>query len=576
MISIGELLDDKYLVTRKLGTGGFGDVFLAGDEAIPARHVAIKVLTRPPEGDHGNLLWEMRTLAQFNHRHVVTFYHHFADDDGLYLVMEFCPGGSLDDRLAASGFCSVEQTFAWGVDLCDTLAFVHGQGIVHHDIKPHNILFAADGTIKLGDFGIANRNTGTLLYMPPEMLLGERVSRTDARVDVYALGLTLLETLTGRHPFEDLRRDEALQARIAHDFIPVDLPRWTQEVLLKATHPTPELRFQTAQDFAEAIRHRHVPYLVDGQRIKADSLARQAEVAIRSRQWRKAERLAAYALETSPDSIPALLAAGRCQLAIRRTDRAREYFSRAVSVSPRTQVQKELGWINLEQGRLPTAISLLADHLQRNASDYEAYSLLLKCFYLSDRFEVAQSLARTLMAEKPPNDSFYSNLLLCCLLGADSAPDELESLRKAENPFIRHNVHVATEHPSAWAPGATPSLKSKLLFEEYRFAEARRAGRVNSVVVHGPGGSRHSIDLPIVSIGSLESNDIVIRHRTVSRRHCAIVNYPGDVWLYDLESTTGTVVDGQRVGGRVFIDGLHDVAIGEVCIRVAASSSLLI
>ena len=71
-----------------------------------------------------------------------------------------------------------------------------------------------------------------------------------------ALGLTLLESMTGRHPFEDLGPDEAVKARITHDFIPADLPRWVQEVLLKATHPTPELRFQTAGDFGEAIRGR--------------------------------------------------------------------------------------------------------------------------------------------------------------------------------------------------------------------------------------------------------------------------------------------------------------------------------
>ena len=109
--------------------------------------------------------------------------------------------------------------------------------------------------------------------MPPEMLLGERVSRTDPRVDVYALGLTLLELLMGRHPFAEYSPDEAIQARIRHDFVPADLSRWVQEVLLKATHPTPELRFQTAVDFADAIRARHVAYVFDGNRIKADALA---------------------------------------------------------------------------------------------------------------------------------------------------------------------------------------------------------------------------------------------------------------------------------------------------------------
>ncbi len=578
MISIGDRLDGKYQVIRKLGGGGFGEVFLADDEAIPNRKVAIKVLIRPREGDHGDLLWEMRALAQFNHPNVVAFYHHFADESRLYLAMEFCAAGSLNDHLRVRGHCSAEQALAWGLELCDTLAFVHGKGIVHHDIKPQNILFAENGTIKLGDFGIANRNIGTRLYLPPEMLLGERVSRTDPRVDVYALGLTLLESIAGRHPFEDLQPDEAVQARIKHEFIPADLPRWVQEVLLKATHPTPELRFQTAGDFGEAIRGRHVPYVFDSNRIKADAFARKAEAAIARKRWRMAERLASFALELSPDCVAALLAAGRCQLIIRHIDQAREYFSKAVAISPRTPVQKELGWINLEQGRLPAAISLLTDHLQRKASDYEAYNLLLKCFYLSDRFEAGESLARTLMDAKAPNDCFSTNLLLCRLLSGDDAPGDRARrvLSETGNPFIVYNLAVATEKPSAWAHGQTSLLKSKLLFEEYRFATAARAGSQNTLVISTPDGARHDIDRRIVSIGLLPTNDIALNDATVSRRHCAIVNYPHDVWLYDLGSTRGTVVDGQRLVGRVFLDGVHEVAVGKVRIRVAASSDLLI
>ena len=329
MISIGDRLDNKYLVTRRLGGGGFGEVFLANDGGrSPTGKWQSRLLSRPREGDHSDLVWEMRALAQLNHRHVVAFYHHFNDDKCLYLVMEFCPGGSLNDRLMAAGGCPETQVFAWGLDLCETLAFVHGKHIVHHDIKPQNILFAGDGTIKLGDFGVANRNIGTRLYMPPEMLLGEAVSRTDPRVDVYALGLTLLESLTGRHPFEDLLPGDAVQARIAHSFVAADLPRWVQDVLLKATHPTPELRFQTAADFGDAIRGRHVSYVFDGNRIKADALAKKAESAIARRKWKQAERLTSYALELSPDCVAALLAAGRCQLSMRRIDRASEFFSK--------------------------------------------------------------------------------------------------------------------------------------------------------------------------------------------------------------------------------------------------------
>lgn len=576
MITIGETLDGKYLVTRRLGGGGFGEVYLADDKAIPGRQVAIKVLSNPQNSDHSNLLREMQTLARFNHPHIVAFHHHFTDADRLHLVMEFCPGGSLHDLLTNAGRPET-LVFAWGCDLCDTLAFVHEKGIVHHDIKPMNILFGGDGTIKLGDFGIANSLAGTRLYMPPEMLLGERVSRTDPRVDVYALGLTLLELLVGSHPFKALELGASIQRRIAHDFVPANLSRWVQEVLLRATHPTPELRFQTASDFGDAIRGRHVPYVFDGDRIKADALAKKAASAVSRRKWKTAERHATYALDLSPESVAALLAAGRCQLMIRRLDRAMEYFSRAVQISPRTPVQRELGWIALEQGRLPAAISLLTDHLQRNASDYEVYNLLAKCFYLTDRYEAAEALADTLIKEKAPNNCFSNNRMLCRLLSGSYAIGELEedARRQRGNPFIDYNLLVATEQPRSWDDARRP-LKSKLLFEEYRFGTACRTGKKNTLALDMPDGTRIEPTIPIVTIGSFESNHIVLKRRTISRRHCVIVNFPDDVWLYDLGTTIGTWVGGERLTGRVFLDGVHDVAIGDVRIRVGASSDLLI
>lgn len=580
MISVGDKLDGKYLVVRRLGDGGFGEVFLADDEAIPERRVAIKVLAQHSAGDHNDLIWEMQTLARFNHPGVVGFYHHFNNDGHLYLVMEFCASGSMDDLLASGGRYGEADVMKWGLDLCKTLAFVHQKDIVHHDVKPANVLFAADGKIKLGDFGVANRNTGTRMYLPPEMLLGERVSRTDPRVDIYALGLTLLEALTGVHPFEHLNRDEALQARIAHNFVSDTLPRWVQDVLLRATHPTPELRFQTMRDFAEAIQGKRVLYVFNRNRIQAHVLAEKAEAQIARKKWRAAEKLVARALHLSPDCVAALLAAGRCQLLIRRIDQAREYFSKAVSISPRTQVQKELGWLNLEESRLPIAISLLTDHLQRNSSDYEAYNLLLKCFFLSDRFEAGMDLARTLMNEKAPNDCFRNNRILCKLLNGAYTGDELEEFNveelKITNPFLGYNLIVARERPRAWEDNGPAVLKSKLVFQEYRFGMQHRSAQQNTIAVHMTDSARREMSLPILSIGSLRGNDIVIDHPSVSRRHAVIVNFPNEVWIHDLGSTCGTEVDGKKLAGRTFLDGVHDIKVGRVSLRVGATASLLV
>ena len=95
-------------------------------------------------------------------------------------------------------------------------------------------------------------------------------------------------------------------------------------------------------------------------------------------------------------------------------------------------------------------------------------------------------------------------------------------------------------------------------------------------MVHTPDGARHDKAIPIVTIGSLSANEIVLDDGSVSRRHCAIVNYPDSVWLHDLGSTRGTVVDGERLLGRMLLDGVHEVLVGRVRIRVASSSDRLL
>ncbi len=578
MISIGDKLDGKYAVAARLGAGGFGEVFLAEDEAIPGRQVALKVLTRRSNGDHRDLIWEMQTLAKFNHPGIVGFHHHFTQQGQLVLVMEYCAGGGLDDRVQPETPVSLNDAFRWGSVLCDTLGFVHGKGIVHHDIKPANILFAHDGAIKVGDFGIANRDAGTRIYMPPEMLGGGHAAKTDARVDVYALGLTLLEMLTGENPFSGLSADEAFKARTTHDFVPESLPRWAQEILLRATHPTPELRFQNMSEFGEAINGKHVPYVFDGNRIKAHALAEKAESQLAKKKWKAAEKLADHAVRLSPDSATALIAAGRCQLFIRRLEAAREHFGHALRVNPRIHVQKELGWLNLEEGHIPIAISFLSDHLDRNASDFEAYNLLLKCFLLSERYEAGENLARVVMEENVPSDCFKNNRFICRLLNGGYTNDSLVGTDAAAivNPFIAHNLAVAREQPRSWDTDGKRPLRTKLVFQEYRFGLARGAAKSNPISIRLPDGEQRDTSSPVVSIGWLASNDIVLKDRSVSRRHAVIVNYPDEVWLYDLGSTCGTKRDKELVSGRMFLDGAHRIAIGDVEIDVAARADLLV
>lgn len=575
MIEIGNRLDNKYQVVKMLGCGGFGEVFLANDDTIPDRQVAIKVLLPSSTGDHSDLIWEMRVLAQFNHPGISIFYHHFNDGDRLFLVMEYCSGGNLREKILKNGKCAEAETFRWVLTLCDTLAFVHEKGIVHHDIKPENILFTKNFSVKIGDFGVSNRNAGTPTYMSPEIFLGEYTSKTDPRVDIYALGLTLLESLIGVNPFLKMDRSEILYSKIRHDFIPRELSNWVQEVLLKATHPTPELRFQTMQDFGDAIRGKHVSWVFDINKIKAHEIAQKVENwYLPRKKWKTAEKMLNNALSISGDCVAALIAAGRCQLLFRNIDRADEYFSKAVTINPRANIQKELGWIAVEKGDFPTAISLLTDYLDRNTSDYEAFNLLLKCFFLSGRYDVGYDVSETLIKSNPDIDCFYCNQVAFEILSGNyEEGKKIGKQFKQNNQFVEHNIKVATEDPASWSPKGFPSLKSKMIFQEYRFSINKN--KKNTVRIDIQEKKELFFSNQIITIGFFKANDITLNHNSVSRRHAAIVNLLDEVWIYDLGSTNGITVDDIPVSVCMLLNGVHRIKFGDFSLEATVREDVL-
>ena len=561
---IGDVLDSKYRVLRRLGSGGFGEVYLAEDELL-GRQVAIKLLRdRDPDGQAG-LVEEMRSLDQLHHSAVVSFYHHFVNEQLLFLVMEFCAGGSLRDRMRQQP-APLQTVMQWGKDLADTLHFVHRQGIVHHDIKPDNILFTFEKVLKIGDFGVANQRGGTIPYMAPEMRLGE-VDTGDVRVDVYALGITLLELLLNRNPFDGMSANETQRAKMRHDFIPSTLERWVQDLISKATHPTPELRFQSMQEFMEAIDSKHVNYVFDRSRVQAHALAAKAEKLLASKKITAAAKCIRQALYSSPDCVSALIAAGRYNLFINRIATAKEYFDQALSLNPRVNIQKELGWLCLEARNYSQAISLLTDHLQRNVADYEAFNLLLECFYRTERYEVGLQVAKLMVDEAAPSDCFQNNGLLCTLLS--NAPDEAFIKRSAttfRDPFISYNVNILTQAPE--------QLKSRIQFENYRFGLPNR--KENTLTIKWPGHVVEELKDPIITVGRLDENRICLSDVNVSRWHCVIVNYLDDVWIYDLGSTQGVFIDGKRIDRKVYLEGVRVVTLGQTELTICSKLGLLV
>lgn len=570
-------LDGKYELIHELGSGGFGRVWLASDKVIVGRKVAIKWIRSGLSDEAAEtLIEEMKFLDKLDHPHIVKFLHHAENDDDFYLVMEYCAGGSLD-AFANSHPLDSAKVFEWGKTLAETFAVVHGHGIVHHDIKPKNILLTKDSRLKVADFGVANRNWGTRAYMAPELSFGEAES-DDARIDIYALGVTLLELLLGDNPLWAFDGSEMLRAKMRHDFIPSSLPRWVQEILLKATHPTPESRFQTMTDFAEAITSRHVSYVINRDKLKAHRLAEKAADMIARKKWMTARNYIDHALTLAPDCVAALVTGGRIALLLRRTTQAKSYFSEALRISPRVNLQKELGWIALEESHYAQAISMLNDHLQREAADYEACNLLLQCFFETGRYELGEELAGAVLAQGIGNDCFENNRFLCQLLLEKSTPRFLSRFDpdKLTNPFMRINLRIATESPKCWAEADRPPLKSKLLFQDYRFGANEKRRGANTLTFDCGEGYVYTFQTPLVTLGRYDTNDIPLGQNGISRRHAVIVNYPGDVWLYDMGSYTGIEVDSVTVASKMFLDGVHVLKIGPRTIKVATNEGLLV
>src|SRR5215470_12107573 len=197
----------RYRLVRPLGGGVAGRVFLARDEVTGAE-VAVKLLQAAGRGTPAfeRFLREAQVWRRAGHPHIVKVLD-FREDLGFF-VMEYLAGGTLADRLAGGAHLAAAKVRRLALDVLGALAHAHDRGVVHRDVKPPNIFLDARGVAKLGDFGVAHlldlgatqtgALIGTLAYMPPEQITGAAVG---AEADLYALGVTLFEALTGRRPF---------------------------------------------------------------------------------------------------------------------------------------------------------------------------------------------------------------------------------------------------------------------------------------------------------------------------------------------------------------------------------------
>lgn len=575
---MSSLFDNKYLHIKELGSGGFGKVFLAKEKHTNAL-IAIKQLKSIDPQKQDNIIHEMQVISKFNHPHIVNYKHHFKQDEFLFIVMEYCGYGNLREVMKLPE--TVELfTWKWMLTLTDTLNSIHEKGIVHHDIKPDNILFTDDRVVKIADFGVANWDAGTKSYMSPEMLDWKAVDALDPRTDIYALGVTLLELITGKNPFSGKTYNEIISIHDQKQFGINHLPNWQQEIIQKAIARIPEQRFQTMTEFHEAIQAQSVPLILDKDVIRAGDLAEKAERLLKRKQWSRSINLLNYAEKTLKTSVNVLTATGRYHLLQENIETAKTYFEKALKWNPRLDVQKELGWIQLRLKNYPTAISLLSDHVHRNPSDYEAYNLIIQCFYETNRYEQAMDLARTLLDVAPDNHCFANNYYISSVMkniGNVVFPETVMKADKEENDFLNYNYSLVLETEPTHKYLAEPTLKSKLLFMDYRFLRLEKS-MLYFTNTNAKNYSSFETQKTILKFGreSYDVNDIEVPGGTsVSRRHCLIINAKNDIWLYDLGST-GSYVNSDRISGKKQLIGRNLLQISKAYFEITNDINKLI
>src|SRR3989441_268531 len=236
-----------------------------GIDVMLEREVEIKML-RPELSRQPNIVERFRseavTLAKLNHPNIATLYSFLRQGDDFFMVMEFVRGETLDSVIRNSGAIACDRAMALLCQALEGIDHAHRMGIIHRDIKPANIMLTESGTLKVMDFGIARvlgtaRMTkqgnivGTIEYMSPEQVRGQE---TDARSDIYSLGILLYEMLTGRVPFAsdseyDLMRMQIEDAPAPPRVFAAHIPQAIEQAIMRSLAKKPEARFTSAGEF---------------------------------------------------------------------------------------------------------------------------------------------------------------------------------------------------------------------------------------------------------------------------------------------------------------------------------------
>jgi beta-lactam-binding protein with PASTA domain/predicted Ser/Thr protein kinase len=259
---IGTVFDGRYKIVRKLGAGGMADVYLAEDQEL-GRRVAIKILNDRHAADDQfieRFRREAKNAAGLSHPNIVSIYDRGEAEGTSYIAMEFLDGRSLKELIVGRGPAPIKISIEYARQILAAIGFAHKHGIVHRDIKPHNVLVGPEGRLKVTDFGIARSGAsqmtevgsiiGTAQYLSPEQARGAPVDQTS---DLYSVGIVLFELLTGQVPFTG---DTPLEIAMKHLSEPPkppselrpEVPHDLDLVVLRALAKSPSDRYHSAEE----------------------------------------------------------------------------------------------------------------------------------------------------------------------------------------------------------------------------------------------------------------------------------------------------------------------------------------
>ena len=269
MIRVNDLIGERYKIVSELGHGGMSDVFEARD-IIFKRTVAIKIIKFENSNKIENLIRfqnEARFSAAFNHPNIVKIYDYGEHNNLPYIVNEYMKSQTLRDVLDYKKNLGLNETCQIMLQLCDAVIEVHLKNIIHRDIKPQNIYYLSDGTVKLSDFGISvllnsplnvNENKkvmGTVQYLAPELVYGKKCS---FQSDIYAMGITMFELLTGQVPFDASKVSDIAYMQVNDEMPSVltiipTLPKEVDKIVQKATAKDVQDRYKTVVELRKDI-----------------------------------------------------------------------------------------------------------------------------------------------------------------------------------------------------------------------------------------------------------------------------------------------------------------------------------